>query len=202
MITIKLDDKELQRYLDKISERWGDPKPLFKAIVPILHNSIVENFRAGGRPQRWAPLSPMTIAIRKWRAKQGKGRGFRNIQGVDQPILIDTGKLLQSIGSVKTITKRYLEYGTNDPRAPKLQGTGFGYEHGTPVVVPKRIIRPKKAKALKIPLDGGFIFRKKVVVPERRTVIPGRPFILFQDEDIETIVGYAAAFAFSDEPLK
>lgn len=169
-ITMRLDNQELTGYLEKMEGRLNAKKDFFTVVVSMLHNTIIANFRRGGRPKRWEPLSAWTLQAREERAKQGIGRGHRNIGGLDQPILQDTGKLLQSIGSVNQIASNFCEYGTRDKRAPKLQGTGFGRAHGT-----------------------------RVNLGTRTVTIPGRPFILFQDSDVKDISAYAATFALAPE---
>jgi len=168
-------------------------------VIPILHNSIVANFRVGGRPQKWTPLAASTLMARQERAKKGIGRGFRNIAGFDQPILQDTGSLFQTIGSVNEIHKNYAEYGTSDyPRAPVLQGTGFGRSGGTTINFPRKFIAPLTAGGVlhwKTP-DGKDVFSKGHWRKAFTITIPGRPFILFQDDDVKDITSYAAAFAF------
>ena len=148
---VEVDSEELQKYLSKIYRNLKTLKPFFVAIIPVLHGSIVANFREGGRPKKWKPLKPSTIA---GRMREGTWPGFHSAQ----PILMAHGTLFKSIGTVRKIGTGSLEYGTNLEKATYLQ-------YGT----------------------------KKM---------PARPFVLFQDEDIEQIVSYAAAFAFDPETAK
>lgn len=167
---IKLDSREVDAYLERMQRRLGTLKPFFDVVWPILHRSILANFRAGGRPVKWKPLSSFTIRERK-----RKGT-WRTGVGSDQPILQETGALRQSIGSVFHISPTELEYGTNYKTATIHQ---FGAT---------------------VPLGGGRkggARRGEIESrPTRMVKIPARPFMLFQPEDVETITAYAAAFAF------
>jgi len=145
---MKCDTKEVQTALAELFRKQATLKPFFEMIWPILHRSIMANFRAGGRPNRWPYLSDATINARK------KRKTWREGVGSDQPILQEYGKLRESVGSVLSITDTRLEYGTNDVRAGALQ---FGW---------------------------------------KKKHLPARPFIMFQDEDIDRVAAMAAGFAF------
>lgn len=200
-LTMKLDSSELMEYMNLIEKRMGNLRRFFEIVIPILHNSIIANFRKGGRPKKWEPLSAWTLNARKWRAKQGIGRGFGGTGGLKQPILMDTHKLFHSIGSVNRIADKFCEYGTRDERAPTLQGTGFGRAFGTTKRVPTRFVEPRKAGGTLhwIGKGGKHYFSKGHWLPPKTVTIPGRPFVLFQKKDTDDIAAYAAAFAYSDK---
>ena len=67
-IEIKIDDKEIQQYLQKIIAKAENLSPLMKNIAGIMMDSVEENFQKEGRPEKWKELSPVTI---KQRAKKG-----------------------------------------------------------------------------------------------------------------------------------
>ena len=114
-VTVRLDSREVERLLTAMVHRLGTLRSFFEATWPILHRSVMTNFRVGGRPARWQALAPATV-----KARQRKGT-WRTGVGSDQPILQEYGQLRQSIGSVFRMTDTALEYGTNDRRAIWLQ---------------------------------------------------------------------------------
>lgn len=68
-IEIKLENEELQRYLDQLAEKTSDLRPLMKNIAGILEDSVEQNFKEQGRP-KWPMLAKSTIAhrvrVNKW----------------------------------------------------------------------------------------------------------------------------------------
>ena len=154
-------DKELKTLLKKMSSKAKNLAPPLKSIKMGLIASIDKNFKAGGRPEKWKPLSPGTIAKRK---KEGKGA----------KILQDTGTLKQSITGFSD--KRTAKAGTN------IKYAGI-HQKGGIIRIPAMVIRPKKASALHFFIGGKEIFCKSARLPERNVRIPARPFALIQDED-------------------
>lgn len=67
-IEIKIDDKEIQKYLQKLIVKTENLRPLMKNIAGIMMDSVEENFEAEGRPEKWQELKPSTI---KQRTKKG-----------------------------------------------------------------------------------------------------------------------------------
>lgn len=88
-------------------------KPL-KAAGTYMLGSIEKNFKAGGRPQKWQPLSSATIARR------------RNKKKSSIKILIDTARLKNS-HSMKLVSEG-VQIGTNVIYAPRQH---FGYKAGS-----------------------------------------------------------------------
>lgn len=189
-MNVVLNDKEVIRLLKELKKTSSNLKPFFiHTAIPIIAESTSKNFRAGGRPQRWEALRPLTIANRM------ANHGQVTKHALGQNILIQQGTLMQSAiqGTVRTITSDSLEYGTNLKYAAIHQ---FG---GT--------IRPINARALTVPLPAatlgrrardykntfvakGVIFQKQgsEIVPlfvlKKSVKIPARPFMVWQDEDI------------------
>ena len=62
-VTVKIDDRELQRRIAAIKSGIEDATPLMKVWGEIAHASISYNFEVGGRPA-WKKLSPVTIALK------------------------------------------------------------------------------------------------------------------------------------------
>ncbi|RJR27770.1 hypothetical protein C4561_01560 [candidate division WWE3 bacterium] len=186
---MKIDDKEVIKLMKDLRAKTKTLKPFFvHSAIPVIQRSTMMNFRAGGRPQRWEALSSLTLMNRGNRvAKHALG----------QNILIDSGRLQKSIGTVRNITDFSLEYGTNLIYAAVHQ---FG-----------AVIRPVRAKALTIPLPNarpgssardysntfvakGVIFQKTAkgeAIPLFKLLlsvrIPSRPFMVWLDEDIYTL---------------
>src|ERR1051325_6961054 len=106
--------------LDQLLKRLGElaldtrrvEKPL-KAAGAHMLGSIEKNFQAQGRPKRWDPLSPRTLAgRRKGRRKKGGPK-----------ILIDTARLKNSMG-VKLVEGPAALVGTNVKYA-RRQHSGY-----------------------------------------------------------------------------
>lgn len=90
-------------------------KPL-RAAGAYMLGSIEKNFQQQGRPKRWDPLSPKTLASRrKGRRKKGRPK-----------ILINTARLKNSM-SFKVIAGPSVAVGTNVRYAPRQH---FGYDPG------------------------------------------------------------------------
>ena len=113
----------LNKRLSEIAANARSTKrPLISASVYML-GSIEKNFQAQGRPRRWTPLNPQTLASRRKgnRAKRAKketaGRGSR--------ILIDTARLKNSMSF--NADDKSAEIGTNVVYAARHH---FGYPGG------------------------------------------------------------------------
>lgn len=120
------------------SHMRGDGKREMMDLVLLgTISAVTQNFRAGGRPTKWRPLSPVTIASR---------RG-----GSSMP-LMDTGMLYRSVtaggktgvqGSIRITEGLVLRYGTNVLHA-EVHDPEDDREFTS--------IHPKRAKMLAIPL--------------------------------------------------
>src|SRR3990170_308559 len=117
--------------LENLSGRAKNLRPAFKVAGLFIMESTQRTFMAGGRPERWAPLSAATLKRR--------GAGAR--------ILRDTGLLMTSIGrpsgnGIFSLKPFELRVGTNVPYAAKHQ-LGIG--------VPKReflLLLPEDAEKI------------------------------------------------------
>ena len=63
-IEIKIENKELNHVLDRLFEKTSDLKPLMKNIAGIMADSVEENFKQEGRPDKWEELKKVTIKLR------------------------------------------------------------------------------------------------------------------------------------------
>lgn len=71
-IEIRIDDAELQKNLQRLAERAENLRPLMKNIAGIMEDSVEENFKQEGRPDKWQKLAKSTI---KQRTKKGHWPG-------------------------------------------------------------------------------------------------------------------------------
>lgn len=71
-IEIRIDNRELQDYLIRLTERTSDLRPLMKNIAGIMADSVEENFAQQGRP-KWQQLAKSTI---EQRVRAGKWPGM------------------------------------------------------------------------------------------------------------------------------
>lgn len=142
MISIRGDfnDEPLRILSNDVSRIVNDSTALERAGV-YMHGSINRNFIAQGRPNRWRPLAPSTVA----RRRRGRGRG-------GPQILLDRGILRASItsrnrrGSIWRLRSNMLELGTNIEYASIQQ-------HGSP----RRRIPSRPFVLFQEPEDGDAI---------------------------------------------
>ena len=107
----------LNQALTRIGQMATDVKHVeqpLKEAGEYLVGSVKRTILVGGRPKKFAPLAPSTIAGRR----KGRGRG-------GPKILIDRGRLLASIE--KTVTTDGVRIGTNVIYAARQH---FGYPGG------------------------------------------------------------------------
>ena len=66
MITIKLDDSEIQAGIDRLQEELGDMTKFMEDLGEILVASTKARFAEGKAPDgtAWAPNSPVTLALK------------------------------------------------------------------------------------------------------------------------------------------
>lgn len=102
---VYFDGKEVQDILKGMIRRGEDLTPAMKIIGHIYRDSVRENFRVGGRPQKWKPLADSTLLkvmgcpkASECRKKRGKGTKISAIRKLaDKKTLIDTKRLMNSI---------------------------------------------------------------------------------------------------------
>jgi phage gpG-like protein len=158
-------------------------EPLKRAIQKVMIPSFQQNFDAEGRPERWADLSDVTLAIRD---REGYGSKILNRTGALRKV---AGQLnIWTIGQETAVIRDLPDkvwYG-------KVQQAGFGGSGGGS----KMQAYMKKAggdarKAQKL-LDNDLITAMRTgttVGGGKRSVseIPARPFIVLQEEDFDAI---------------
>jgi len=163
------NDEKVKALLKKAGNKAKDLRVPLKRCGILMLRSIDKNFRAEGRPKRWTPLSPMTIAMRR-----KKGRGAK--------ILQDTGHGKGSI-VYKVVSNQKVQIGTPLDYMRK-------HQEGGSIKIPARDIYPVKARVLHWvdPDTGEDVFAMHVHQKARTAKIPQRKFLLFQEEDKTNIV--------------
>lgn len=162
-ITFKMDD--LRRVLRKVYGRAKEPGPFLEVVGSIIQTSVHRNFEVGGRPERWAPLSPATARRRGATGpvlrRQGMAGGLMgsvNYQALGDRVLVGTNKVY---GATHQFGAKKGQFGTVVAQVPAHERVT---RHGTVRVRPHQ-------RRQKVPWGD----------------IPARPFLLVQDEDVVEI---------------
>lgn len=120
-ITITTNADKVADGIYAIAKRCGSALPAMQIIGATVESSVVKNFQAGGRPDGWTPLSPVTLA------KKGGGS-----------ILIGKGHAGGLMGSISyQASDDYVIVGTNKVYAAIHQFGGMA-GRGRKVKIPKR----------------------------------------------------------------
>jgi phage gpG-like protein len=168
MISFEIkNNEEIRALLKKAGDKAKDLRVPLKRAGILMVGSVGKNFRAEGRPEKWAPLSPMTIAMRRKKGRRAK-------------ILQDTGMGRDSI-VYDVVSNQEVQIGTPLKYMAKHQTGGT-------INIPARDIYPVRARALHWVSDGKDVFVMHVHQKERTAKIPQRKFLLFQEEDEKNIV--------------
>lgn len=156
-ITIKADATAIRKELDELQARTKNLSPIMRVVGRLVRDSVVRNFEAGGRPERWLPTK-----------KKGKKSGIMT--------LIESHRLMNSITS-KGYPDR-AEVGTNVVYAAIHQ---FG---GT--IQRKARVLAFKNKGGFLSKSAASRRKTSVriaVGKAHETKIPARPFLMVQDKD-------------------
>lgn len=169
-VSIKTDDSGVYRLLRQIEKRLGNLKPAMSLIGEIVHGSIQQNFEEGGRPRRWRPLSPVTIAQRR---RLGKWPGR---------ILVRSGVAGGLMGGISYRPyKDRVELSANKVYAATHQlGARRGQFGRVAATVREHIRRMKDGRTVKVKAH-----TRRMLVPWGD--IPARPFMAVQTEDWDEI---------------
>jgi phage gpG-like protein len=187
-ITYQVVKEQALKALTGLDLRTRDLTPVMQDFAGYMKGSVQKNFDAQGRPARWAPLKPASMASwlasrRSWVTKRKKkgGSGFEDYWGGKMVtgaglkalhgrlILTDTARLRNSINF--QALARGVEGFTN---------VKYGAIHHLGGTTKAHTIVPRVKKALFWPGAGHPV--KSVQHPGSK--IPARPFLMFQDEDI------------------
>ena len=166
-IDIKIEDKEVKELLSRIQTKAKNLRPVMSIIGEIVQTSIQRNFEAGGRPKKWKPLSPATIARRK---EQGRWPG---------KILAIRGGLFRSI-TYQAKNDR-VEIGANIKYAALHHFGAKKGKFGTVTAQVKSHIRQLKTGKT----SSVSAHTRQTKIPWGN--IPARPFMMVHDEDWKEI---------------
>jgi phage virion morphogenesis protein len=64
-LTVAVKTNDTKAYLKKLATKLRDPDAILTVAAGTIRDSVYENFAEGGRPNSWAPLSPVTLKRRK-----------------------------------------------------------------------------------------------------------------------------------------
>lgn len=107
----------LSRLLDRVAEMATDTRNVERALKSAgayMLGSVQKNFQQQGRPRKWSPLAPATLA----RRRRGRGRG-------GPQILIDTARMKNQVAF--TVHSAGVDVGLNAVQAARQH---FGYKGG------------------------------------------------------------------------
>jgi phage gpG-like protein len=158
-ISVSIDDSGVLKQLDNILLRTKNLKPAMNIVGQVVRRSVIKNFQAGGRPERWTP------------SKRVKKQGGKT--------LIDTAVLQNSINSRPF--KDRVEVGTNVVYAA-IQQLGGTIER----MQGFRKVKRSTAQAMIFGEGKTWRFakgKKATHLQKIKTTIPARPFLMVQDED-------------------
>ena len=174
--------EKLQSQIDEKAQRGGNLQaPLGKAGQIMLY-AVDQNFAAEGRP-KWPERSPLTKKIMDYKfmaqaaagGRYGKAKKWKTKAGIlRQAVSVARGhKLLQVSGDLRKSVHMDIKNGE------LVVGSALKYAR---IHQLGGEIRPKKARALWIPVRSGrFLLVKKVNVP-------ARPFLALEHSDTDKII--------------
>lgn len=149
-------------------------EPLTKSIRKVMMASIWENFESGGRP-KWAPLAEATLLIRqRW-----------GHPGTDP--LVWTGALSEVASSfnIWTITQSYASIQSLPTSVWYGKIHQAGYEG--PGSQRSGVSKGKRDKTSLYARQRAMLKGEISVAKGGAATIPARPFIMFQEEDVDKI---------------
>lgn len=172
-LEIKEDTEKGIKILKSINTDIKDFKPTLKKVGILMLASVQHNFIQQGRPTRWKPLAPMTLAMRR-------GKGSSSAQ-----ILRDTGRLMNSINY--KVENDQVKIGTNVPYASI-------HQFGSTIRKPAYTERVKDHTRKITSVFGKKVTAKSVKVkgftrnmPAKTVKVPKRKFLMYQKEDLKAI---------------
>ena len=164
--SVSTNAESVNKVVVNIVKKIGNLEKPLKRVGIYMLGSIHRNFALQGRPIKWPALSLMS------RQKRRGGLKGRHL------ILQDTGRLRSSI-VYELEGNTGVRIGTNIPYARKLHfgGVNVMSAHTESVRSHVRIVGEKRVIVKP--------FRRRV--GKRQFTVPGRPFVLFQNEDVIVI---------------
>lgn len=139
MLSVKVNSKELERFLKQMNAKQKSMKPLFVWMSGVLQTEVIKNFRLQSSPPDILSGPPGNTR-KAWTPQSSLTKATRVANNTTGGILQASGKLFGSIGKVRIIKSKSMEWGTSEALAAVHH---FG-----------ATIRPKRAKYLAIPYPG------------------------------------------------
>ena len=182
-LDMTLDDAQAQELLDRLLRTSERPQEALHGIAGQWRSSVAKNFRAGGRPRKWAARSDGSPATLSRTSRLQRCVGTRVLRaGVKIGTRVRQARLMQEGGTVRPRRRRYLSIPVTDQR--RLQaGAGALFRR-----YPDRVYSTFPDGGAK-----GYVFIKPspdadegelVFVLVRKVTVPARPFLMAHDEDI------------------
>ncbi|EFO32489.1 phage virion morphogenesis protein [Roseibium sp. TrichSKD4] len=139
MLSFRFDGSHMDKELRALIDKFEDTATAHKIIGLTLYDQTVDRFENETAPDgsKWEPLSALTLSLR------------RNAQG----ILRDKGDLFASIHHTHNASRAEVGTNLNHPKVWVMQNGAT--------------IRPRRAKALRVPNPGGPVFLQVAVIPAR-----------------------------------
>lgn len=159
-IDVEIKDKEIKRLFTRLQGNLKDLTPAFQRIGEIIRSSVIRNFQAGGRPDKWTPTKARSIS----RAHTGK----QTRPGARRKAYTLRG------GSAKG-SERYTSGKKTLIDTARLQNSITARAGADRVIVGTNLVYAR------IHQMGGMAGRNKKVR------IPARPYLMVQEEDWETM---------------
>jgi len=168
-LTLTLDSTRFDETMRRLLAGVNDFSDVSPVIAELLENSVRQNFREGGRPEKWKPSK---------RADRDAGYGSKSGQ-----TLVDSAVLMNSITGVGDAVS--VKVGTNDPRAA---AHNFGVDKEITQQVRDHVRRI--VQAFGKPIDMKEV-KVKAHSRKMHMKLPAREFMLIQTtdwEDIEDVI--------------
>jgi len=155
MITLKVDTTEVRKQLATLAGRCDNLTPVMKRIGSLIRASVRENFKAGGRPEKWKTSK---------RAEGQRGQTLRDKNILYNSFTIQAGRSLVAVGTNVDYAAAH-HFGVNKAVTQLIRNhqrrinQAFG--------------KPIEQKAVQV----------KAHTRKFTLRLPARPFMLVQDED-------------------
>mgnify|MGYP006283574597 FL=1 len=103
-VSLRFDDSELQRDVQGMRKRAANTRPAFEVVGELVRTSVVANFEAEGRPDKWPELKPSTLKRRPKAGQILRRQGFAgglmgsiSAKPMDDGVRIGTNKVYAAV---------------------------------------------------------------------------------------------------------
>lgn len=197
----EITTRQVEDACDRLHDALSDLRPVWRRAGTIMRRSFAQNFREGGRPQPWKPLSPNTVFAKTmlggdlgfaYSTDRGKARIRRLEQRFASFVRSRTGVYSRSMRNILIargdLRDSYAQKNRNHISRVRKDGFEEGskhwlanwHEYGTDPYD----IRPRTAGVLSFFIVGGRAYATFV----RHPGLPARPAGIYQAEDIDQIM--------------